>query len=253
MLDEWADPEENRDWRFRWAAAAAHKQVGLDNPAIALPSLKLVARNDDLRVADAVIYALLVISFDDKLEVVLSALKEWLDEDDGSKTEPNVVPLVATLAFLTLGNAYTGLAEHEPDDGGEREDDRFLALLAADVEGTWRAVVLAALSRALKYRLTDEAFDVLKGWARQVQDSEVRSAAVRDLIADWYMTLWQDRHQIGMTGALNRLKRWRRDEDEAVNRAAQVTMAEIKRRVDIAPLYAPSSRSGSKKLIVFGT
>jgi len=253
MLDEWADPEENRNWRFRWAAAAAHKQIGLSNPDIALPSLKLVARNDDIRIADAVIYALLVISFDDKLEAVLSALKEWLEEDDGSKMEPNVVPLVATLAFLTLGNAYTSRAEHESDDGKEQEDDTFLALLAVDVEGTWRAVVQAALSKALKYRLADEAFDVLEGWARQTRDSEVRLATVRDLVADWYMTLWQDRHQIGMTATLNRLKRWTRDKDEAVRMVAQATIAEIKRRVDAVPLFTPPSRSGGTKLIVFGT
>lgn len=253
MLDEWADPKESRGWKFRWAAAAAHKQVGLDNPDVALSGLKLVARNDDLRVADAVIYALLVISFDDKLEAVLRALKEWLDEDDDSKKEPNVVPLVATLAFLTLGNAYTGLAEHEPDEGEEKEDNTLLALLAADVEGTWRAVVMAALSRALKYKLADEAFDVFKGWARQAQDSETRSAAVRDLIADWYMTLWQDQHQIGMTSTWNRLRSWARDEDKAVKEAAQVTLAEIKRRVNAAPVPDSPQRQNKGKAIVFGS
>jgi hypothetical protein len=253
MLDEWADPKESRGWKFRWAAAAAHKQVGKDHPNIALPSLKLVARNDDIRVADAVIYALLVISFDDKLKAVLSALKEWLDEDTGSKTEPNVVPLVATLSFLTLGNAYTSRAEHEPDDGEEQEDDCFLALLTADTEGTWRAVVSAALSRALKYRLADEAFDVLKGWARQVQDSDVRLAAVRDMIADWYMTLWHDGHQIGMTGTLNRLKRWIQGKDKAVRKVAQVTIAEIRQRVDAVPLSVPPPGNSSEKSITFGT
>ena len=251
MLNEWGDPQENRNWKFRWAAAAAYKQIGLGNPDIALPGLKLVARNDDIRVADAVIYALLVISFDDKLEAVLSALKEWLGEDSGSKAEPNIVPLVSTLAFLTLGNAYTDLAAHVPDNGEERKDDAFLALLTADTEGTWRTVVVAALSKALKYRLTDEAFDILKGWARQVQDqdNDVRLAVVRDMIADWYMVLWQDRHQIGMTGTLNRLKRWTRDKDEAVKKTAQVTMTEIRRRVNTVPLSTLSPKGGSK--IVF--
>lgn len=253
MLDEWADPKENRGWKLQWAAAAAYKQVGLDNPDVALPGLKLVARNDDLRIADAVIYALLVISLDGKLEPVLRALKEWLGEDDDSKKEPNVVPLVATLAFLALGNAYTGLAEYEPGEGKEKEDNTFLALLAADTEGIWRAVVMAALSKALKYRLIDEAFDVLKGWARQTQGSETRLTAVRDLIADWYMSLWQNQHKVGMDSVWNRLKRWTQDKNEAVREAAQVALAEIKRRVSAAPLPDSSQHQSKSKAIVFSS
>jgi hypothetical protein len=235
MLSEWGDPQEHRGWEFRWAAAASYKQVGLEDPILALNGLKEVARNDDIRIADAVIYALLVISFDDKLETVLDRLGEWLDEDERSKDESGVVPLVATLAFLTLGNAFTSQAGREPDDGEGQEDDEFLTLLATD-DGTCRSVVLSALSKALKYRLTDEAFDVLKGWTRQVGDSNGRLAALRDLIADWYMRLWQDGHQIGMASTLGRLKRWTRDRNTAVKRVAQVAVGEIKRRVDAAPL-----------------
>jgi len=249
MLEEWANPKENRNWKFRWAAAAAYKQIGLTHPEIALPGLKLVARNDDIRVADAVIYALLVISFDDKLEAVLQALGEWLEEEGGEET---VVPLVATLAFLALGNAYTGLAEQEAEGKEEKTGDRLLALLAADSEGTCRSIVTAALFKALKYKLTDEAFDVLKGWAKQTQGDDARFNAVRDLIADWYMALYEDRHQIGTEGTWNRLQLWAQDENDAVKALAQATLEEIRRRTDAASL--PSSPyKATGKAIVFGS
>jgi len=249
MLNEWGDPKEHRGWKFRWAAAAAYKQIGLEDADLALNGLKEVARNDDIRIADAVIYALLVISFDDKLKTVLDALGAWLEEDEGSKKESNVVPLVATLAFLTLGNAYTSQAEREPDDGKDPEEDEFLILLAAD--GTWRSVVLSALAKTLKYNLTDEAFDVLKGWARQTGDDDDRLSTLCDLIADWYMGLWHDGHQIGMVSTLNRLKRWNQDGNRAVKRVARVAKGEISRRVDAAPLPSSKNNDGEKS-IVFG-
>jgi hypothetical protein len=250
MLDEWSDAKRNLSWKLRWAAAAAYKQVGLDSPEIALPGLRAVARNDDIRVADAVIYALLVISFDDKLEPVLGEMRAWLAEDEGSNGQ-NVVPLVATLAFLALGNAYTGLAEDESDGDGEGNDDRLLVLLSTDAEGMWRPVVVDALASALKYGLMDEAFDVLKGWARETQENLSRFTAVRDIITDWYMSLWQDAHQIGMDKTWNRLRRWKQDQDTAVKRVAEASLSEIKDRVSAAPLPGPSGKKRSST-IVFG-
>lgn len=245
MLDSWSDPQQKRNWKYRWAAAAAYKQVGLDKPEDALTGLRTVARNDDIRVADAIIYALLVISFEEHLDQVLNALREWLNEDEKKQDKLNVVPLVGTLAFLTLGNVYTGLAELEPEDG-KKEDDQVLMLFAADVDKSWRAVALSALSCSLKYHLTDAVFNVFKGWAKQTEDNHMHLATLRDLIADWYMELWYRQHQIGMTSTWNRLKRWSRDKDATVQHAGQVILAEIKQRTDAAPLPA-------NKKIVFGT
>jgi hypothetical protein len=252
MLNEWGDPQANRGWKFRWTAAAAYKQIGLEDAELALNSLKEIARNDDIRVADAVIYALLVISFNDKLKTVLTTLGDWLDEAKEPEEKANVVPLVATLAFLTLGSAYTSQAEREPDDGEETEEDKFLLLLTTDTDGLWHSVVLSALSKTVTYNLTDEAFGVLKGWARQTNGRNEQSSTLRDLIADWYMKMWREGHQIGMCGALNRLERWTQDGNQGTKNVAQVTLREIKKRINVAPLPSSSQSRDAQKTITFG-
>jgi len=246
MLHQWANPESTRGWRYRWAAAAAYKQIGQSHPDIAFQGLELAARNDDIRVADAVVYALLVISLDDKLKEVLCALQGWLDQDPGRKKDSNSVPLVATLAFLALGNAHTGLASKPAEGEGEEKEDAFLSLLASDASGECQQVVRSALHRALEYRLLDDALAILESWACESETNESRLWAIRDLLAGWYMELWAKKHEIGLNRVLNELKRWAKDESWSTRQAAAMTRAEIDRRVRGTPAPAPPRR------IIFG-
>ena len=198
---------------------------------VALEGLELAARNDDVRVADAVVYSLLVISLDKKLREVLCVLRTWLDQDTKSKDRVNPVPFVATVAFLAFGDAYTGLSTQGAGGDTTRTEDQFLALLADDSSGECQGMVQAALNRSLEYGLVEQALAVIKGWARETEQSDTLRWAVCNLVTGWYMDLWNRKHQIGMNRVLNEMKKWAADESRAVRMASAAARAEIDRRV----------------------
>lgn len=225
LLTEWATPSQNgKSWKYPWTAASAYKQIGLFDPERALAGLKLAARNDDIRVADGVISALLVISLDDKLETVLTELEGWV-KPAGTASPETVVPLVGVLAFLALANVYTAKATEEKDL--EAPGDSVFDLMR---QPTWRERAMTFFMQSLRFRLADEYLDILKGWGKQAAKNPVLSAALRDVIAEWYVALYKDNHRLGMEKLWNTLKRWSQDTDEAVKAVGEAGMDEIRQR-----------------------
>lgn len=229
MLDEWADPHQHRGWKFRWAAAAAYKQIGSENPDIALEGLEQAARNEDLRVMDAVIYALVVISLSGQhLPEVLHALKSWVEHKE------DTVCLTAVMAFLVLASSYVEIArqraegELELEEGEEFQD--LLHLLHDDADLQY--LVMGVMVRAFEYKLWSEAFDIFEGWTLQA-DGDIRlQNTVRNLITKFFAQL----SSRGRDRTLRVLKRWEQKEEAPLaqmGRSARVKIMDVVSRVPV--------------------
>jgi hypothetical protein len=252
--ERWSGPGET--WRYRWTAASTYKQIGSIEADWArnwaYQGLKKIAGFDDIRLADAVIHSLVVLSLQGQLEQVLLTIKEWIEEGSaGSKEEqaPQVRCIVGILAFMVLSEVHVELAteeKEEADEAGIQAGNLFELVRQSEAEkGDYWQLVVAVGVRAFEYRLADHFFNLIARWTRYAADDLSLQDTVRNLLADVFVQVRpRQREHI-----LNRLNRWQRQTKEE-HLAAMVVSAKarIKERVLSEPL--PTSTEYDK--IVFG-
>jgi hypothetical protein len=243
LLQEWGDPAtQGLSWRYRWTAASAYKQVGLSHPDLALEDLQLVAHNGDIRIANAVIYALVVMSLEGHLSRVLSALKKWVEHKE------NVVCLTSVLAFFTLATGYIGIARErvggELDEEAEDIDD-LLTLL--EEEPSIQSLVVSVMIRAFEYKLWRQAFQVFEGWVQQAGTDVQLQNTVRNMIAMFFVQL----PSRGRERTLRVLKRWEQGKDDLLTEMGQSARLRIMDAASQPPSTA-EPQAHTEPRIVFG-
>jgi HEAT repeat protein len=243
LLSNWSDLEQpwsdaDWAWRVRWTAASVYKQIGLKDPETAFVGLKRIARHDNIRVADAVIHTLVVLSLQGHLESVICTLGDWVAEGTGGRDhdkEREIVCIVAILAFVVLSGIHVEVSKEE--DTLDAQSDQFKAKAgnffelvrksAAERGKVWQAVVGLGV-RALEYKLVDPFFDMIELWAKPA----FKDNRLRDTLCDLLAEVFQSTRPANRERILNQLNKWeRKTKDEALSSVAHSVKSEIKRRV----------------------
>lgn len=259
LLADWTDERWNgrgETWRYRWTAASTCKQIGSIEADWAkdwaYQGLKTVGGFDDIRLGDAVIHSLVVLSLQGQLERVLLTVKEWIEEGSaGSEEEqaPQIRCIVGVLALMVLSEIHIELATEEKEEAtkaGIQVGNLFELVRQSEAEkGEYWQLVVAVGVRAFEYRLADAFFDLIARWTQYAADEPALQNTVRNLLADVFVGVRpRDRERI-----LNRLNRWQRQtKDEHLAEMAASAKIKIKDRVLGEPLPVSPAQDG----IVFG-
>jgi hypothetical protein len=243
LLNNWSDLEQpwsdaDWAWRVRWTAASVYKQIGLKDPETAFVGLKRIARHDNIRIADAVIHTLVVLSLQGHLEAVICTLGDWVAEGTGSRDhdkEREIVCIVAILAFVVLSGIHVEVSKEE--DTLDAQSDQFKAKAgnffelvrksAAERGKVWQAVVGLGI-RALEYNFGSPFFDMIAQWAKPAFKDNRLCETLCDLLAE----IFQSTQPKYRERILNQLNKWeRKTNDEPLSSVAHSVKSEIKRRV----------------------
>lgn len=239
MLRDWGRP--GSAWKLAWAAAAACKQIGIEQPEPAFRDLGVVAGYDDIRVTDAVIYALVVISLEGHLDKVMGVLKTWAEGDN------RVVYITAVLAFGVLASGYTELALDKAEGTSTRDDVTDLLRLLADGE-TARATAAGLMVRAFEFKLWDLVFNIAAGWARQ----SAASPALQDAACDIVVTMYRELTPLRMGQVISRLGQWETGKDKDLAQFAAVAKKRLKASM-LGEVESPLRQAAAPKSIEFGS
>jgi hypothetical protein len=235
--ERWSGPGET--WRYRWTAASTYKQIGSIEADWAKDwayrGLKKVAGFDDIRLADAVIHSLVVISLQGQLERVLLTAKGWIEEGSaGSKDElaPRTRCIVGILAFMVLSEVHIELATEdkaEAEEAGAQVGNLFELVRQSEAEKgkVWQLVIAVGV-RAFEFRLANAFFDLIARWTRYAADEPPLQNTVRNLLLDVFIEVRPHQRE----HILNCLNRWQQQtKDEHLAKMAASAKVRIKERV----------------------
>lgn len=243
VLSDWCDPRwstSNDAWRYRWTAASTLKQIGLINEEWAQQwayrGLKILAGFDDIRIADAVIHSLVVLSLQRQLEKVLLLIKTWIEQGSAGTTKditPQARCIVGILGFFVLSQIHVELAteeEQEAEAVGIQINSLFhLVRQSATDETSYWQLVIAVGVRSFEFRLANEFFSLITDWTHYAADNPSFQNIVRNLLLEVFMKV-RPKHREHI---LNRLKRWAtQSKDEQLAQMATSTKAKIQDHID---------------------
>lgn len=121
LLEHWTTQP---GWLWKWTVAATSERLGLsekpDLESFSQELLDKLARTDNVRVANAVIHALVGWSLNDKITTVVDILKTWVDEGSAGKgntlSEYEVRCVVGIWAFWRIVWVHQSLLKSPPPD-----------------------------------------------------------------------------------------------------------------------------------------
>jgi hypothetical protein len=251
LLDDWTNEEWTKGhgevWRYRWAAASTYKQIGaLEIDGATWPmdwacqGLTKLAGFNDIRIADAVIHSLVVISLQGQLERVLLTIKTWIEAGSAGDKD-NLVPqtrcIVGILAFMVLSEIHIELATEEKEkaqEAGVAVGNLFELVCQSENERTkyWQLMVSIGV-RSFEYKfgnrsLAQDFFDLIERWTQYAADEPVLQNIVRNLLVDVFL---QVRLPLRRDHILNRLTRWQKhSKDRHLKEMARSAKEKIKER-----------------------
>lgn len=217
MLGDWTDEHwagAGQVWRYRWTAASAYKQIGSADMErggdIAYQGLGRIAGFDDIRLADAVIHSLVVLSLRGQLEDVLLTVKRWVEgntETEADQTSRTRC-LVGILAFVVLAQIHVELSLEDQEKAREADAQvgNLLALVCQSEHEKgdfWQLAVLVGV-RAFERRQPDIFFDLIAHWTEQAGDNFASTTTIAHLLAATYSLVTEYRQE----HIRNHLGRW---------------------------------------------
>lgn len=229
LLDNWTNEDWEglgEAWRYRWSAASTYKQIGaLDIAGATWPmdwacqGLTKLAGFNDIRIADAVIHSLVVLSLQGRLERVLLTIKSWI-EGGSAGDKDNIVPqtrcIVGILAFMFLSEIHIELATEEKEKAQEAGVDvgnLFELVCQSENEKAkyWQLMVSIGV-RSFEYKfgnrsLAHDFFDLIERWTQYAADEPVLQNTVRNLLVEVFI---QARLPLRREHILNRLVKWQK-------------------------------------------
>lgn len=249
LLNKWSDPTWGghlETWRYRWTVASTYKQIGLIGQDWArdwaYEGLKKIARYDDIRLVDAVIHSLVVLSLQGELERTLSALKDWIDEfcqkkpNEQTSRDVESQYLTALLAFMRLCEIHTAdpLAESDTDSDIESDSQYHIGNILSLMERSratsgdvWQLAVGIGTS-TFKFRIEDLFFSLITFWTEYASDTSEYQTTITNLVAEVFTGLESRDKKL----VWNLLRRWEQhSRDEGLANMASMARTEIKRRV----------------------
>lgn len=263
VMADWTDihwHDSGEAWRYRWTAASVCKQLGSLDEAWAqqwaYTDLRTIAGFDDIRIADAVIHSLVVLSLQGQLEKVLLAIKEWIEQGNARSANdaaPEVRCIVGILAFLALSEIHVELATEERAEVeaiGVQVGNLFDLVCQSEAQnGNYWQIVVAVGIRAFEFRLTNDFFNLIEDWTRYAADNPAFQETVRHLVvAVFGKARPHQREHI-----FNRLSRWEQQrKDEKLAKMAASAKQMIKNGGIDAVDTPPSARPAASRRIVFG-
>jgi len=228
----------SESWRYCWTVASVCRDIGLIDEEWAqqwaYADLRTTAGFDDIRIADAVIHSLVVLSLQGQLEKVLLTIKGWIEQGNARSADdiaPEVRCIVGILAFLALSEIHVELATEEPTEAkaaGVQVGNLFQLVCQSETEaGIYWQLVIAVGIRAFEFRMADEFFNLIEGWTRYAADDPAFQVTVLNLLVAVFAKVRpRQREHI-----LNRLSRWQQRKDEKLAQMA----ACAKRKISGAP------------------
>ncbi len=222
LLGEWSRPGRDLpgpEWRYRWAAASAYKQIGnIDQPwasPAAINGLRELAGNGHIAVVNAVIHSLLVHSLSGRTQMnnVLLALKQWIEEGsrgDRRNPAPQNRCLTGILALMLIADVHLALAANVRDGNITDVPSANLFDLVREGEinrGDFWQLMIAAGVRSFEFQKIPGFFWLIERWSEYIADDAALSGTIVRLIVDVYQALQPDKYRPRL---FTRLERWER-------------------------------------------
>lgn len=243
VLTDWCNPgwsRANDTWRYRWTAASTFKQIGLLGEEWAqqwaYQGLRTLAGFDDIRIADAVIHSLVVLSLQQQLEKILLLIKTWIEQGSAGTVRdvtPHARCIVGILGFFVLSEIHVELAtkeEQEAETAGIQVNNLFnLVRQSASDESDFWQLVIAVGVRSFEFRLANDFFSLISDWTHYAADNPSFQNTVRDLLFEVFIQV-RPKHREHI---LNRLKRWaEQSKDEQLTQMAISAKAKIQAHIN---------------------
>jgi len=249
LLNRWSDPSWGRHselWRYRWTAASTYKQIGLIRQDWArdwaFSGLRRIAGYNDIRLVDAVIHSLIVLSLQGELERTLLVLKEWIYEFCQNRpSKPinrNVQPryLTALLAFVRLCEIHSADpntisdADNNVESSSQYRVGNSLSILEksrATFGDVWQLAIEVGTSSFI-YHLEDVFWGLLAFWIEYTSYTTEYQETIINLVTDVFTQLEARDKQL----VWNLLRRWEKhSRDKGFADIAAAARADIKKRV----------------------
>ena len=225
-------------WQLSWTAASTYKQIGLIDAdwskQWACDGLKKIAGFNDIRLGDAVIHSLVVLSLKGQLEPILKSLDEWIKEGVGggrSDLSPQIRCLVGLLAFMVLGEVHNELVTEDQEvvtKEGLVVRNLFEMICQSETTrgDTWQLVVAVGV-RAFEYRLSYPFLNLVERWAKYSGTNIAQQNTVANLLADIYFRV--KRLPAHKEHIRNRIRQWQRQtKDDGLRRTGAIAMARLR-------------------------
>lgn len=249
LLDVWSNPSwggHPETWRYRWTVASTYKQIGLIGQDWAkdwaFEGLKKIANYNDIRLVDATIHSLVVLSLQGELEYTLSALRNWISEycekKPSKQIDRDIEPkyLTTILAFIRLSEIHTAdpLAESTSQNDVENNKNyrigNILSLMKeskATTGNVWQLAVDIGTS-TFKFGLEDLFFSLITLWTKYASDIVEYQTTIKNLVTEVFVKL-EARDKKLVWNLLRRWEKYSRDNDLA--NMATMARVEIRNRV----------------------
>lgn len=221
LLKHWATQP---GWLWKWTVAATSERLGLsgktDLESFSQELLDKLARTDNVRVANAVIHALVGWSLNDKLNIVIKILKTWVDEGIAGKgntlSEYEIRCVVGIWAFWRIVWVHQYLLKSPSSDLSIKPIDTFSLL---EDNNKLNPVLISVGIRSFECGLGDDFMDNLASLVELDSKSEMHSLVVT-WIREVYLNLpTKTTFRPSIKGMINNY--WARSKNANIKKIAQ--------------------------------
>lgn len=205
LLKDWI---KRSGWLWKWTVAATSERLGLsekpDLESFSQELLDKLARTDDVRVANAVIHALVVWSLNDKIAVAIDILKTWVDEGivgrDNTLNEYEVRCIVGIWAFWRIIWVHQSLLKSPPTEESIKPVDTISFLTQS---GELNPILISIGIRSFECGLGNDFLDNLASMVEVDNRNEIQLLVV-DWIREVYKNLFpQTIFRLSIKGMIN--------------------------------------------------
>ncbi|MBK9781262.1 MAG: hypothetical protein IPP55_14605 [Anaerolineales bacterium] len=226
----------NKDfWEYKWTVAAASEKIGLleDEVAGSLANkyLEQVAGINHIRVADAVVHALVDWSIKQKFPHVFNILVRWAESGsagDGKEDNPfEIRCIVALIAFGVITETHYEILS----DGNKRQESIFPVDILKNIwgkrtkkENLWNGIITIGV-RYFDFKMGNYFFEMIENWTEIVSDTDF----LIQFVSDWLKEIHIIKHPKHLE---NRLKNvWSKSKNKKLVSIAEMTHEKIKHSI----------------------
>lgn len=198
MLEKWAAPKGFKDsnWRYKWTVAAICEKIGhlKNNQAqgLATKYLEQVAGINHIRIADAVVHALVDWSIKEKFAQVFDLLVHWAESGsagDGKEDNPfEIRCIVALIAFSVIVETHYEILSEE----NNKQESIFPIDVLRHIwekrnkkENLWNGIVSIGV-RYFDFKMGHYFFEMIEKWTEIVKDTDFLTQFVSDWLKEIY-------------------------------------------------------------------
>lgn len=232
-FERWASPKNFKDnlWKYKWTVAATAEKIGhLESDqaqTLANKYLEQVAGINHIRVADAVVHALVDWSIKQKFVDVFKLLVRWAESGSaGNSKEENpfeIRCIVALIGFSVITETHYEILS---DENNKQENIYPVDVLRSiwekrsKKENLWNGLISMGV-RYFDFKMGNYFFEMIEGWTKLVTDADLLIQFVSDWLKEIYLIM-RPKH------LENRLKNvWSKSKNRTLVSIAQMTQEKI--------------------------